>query len=247
MLKPAFPTISTAMVTQTFGNYNPALYGGDRKHKGIDYGVVSGTPVFACMDGVVAMATNQQTGYGRHVRLIHDDGCMSIYGHLSALMVKPGEYVKAGQQIGKSGGDPKDGIDGDGLSTGPHLHWEIRPAGLHASDQSAVDPMLHCLKYVPGVFQTAEVSADMGLNVRDMPSAVGRYLSTLFRKQIVKVIETKDGWARLNSLRDEWVSAKYLFFTGAVTHVLESPEIAPVEMPLADKVARLWAAHPELH
>lgn len=246
MLKTSFPTIPTALVTQIFGNYNPALYGGDHKHKGIDYGVIAGTPVYACMDGVVTIATSQQTGYGRHVRLVHDDGCMSIYGHLSTLMVKPGDYVKAGQQIGKSGGDPKDAIDGDGLSTGPHLHWEIRPAGLHASDQSAVDPMQYCLKYLPGSLQMAEVSAEGGLNVRDMPQATGRYLQSLFRKQSVKVVEIRDGWARLHSLRDEWVSAKYLFFTGEVIHVDDAPAIKP-ELSLSEKVAMLWAAHPELH
>lgn len=241
----AFPTIPTAMVTQTFGNVNPALYGGDHKHKGIDYGVIAGTPVYACMDGVVTIATNQQTGYGRHVRLVHDDSCMSIYGHLSALMVRAGDYVKAGQQIGKSGGDPKDAIDGDGLSTGPHLHWEIRPQGLHASDQGAVDPMQYCMKYLPASLQTAEVSAESGLNVRDMPMAAGRYLSLLYRKQAVRVVETKDGWARLHSLRPEWVSAKYLYFTGDVIHVDAAPEAK--EISLAEKVALLWAAHPELH
>lgn len=243
----AFPTIPTALVTQVFGNLNPGLYGGDHKHKGIDYGVIVGTPVYACMDGVVTVATNQQTGYGRHVRIVHADGCMSIYGHLSALMVKVGEDVKAGQQIGKSGGDPRDAVDGDGLSTGPHLHWEIRPSGLHASDQTAVDPMQHCLKYVSGSLQVAEVAAESGLNVRDMPMATGRYLTSLFRKQVVRVVEIKDGWARLHSLRDEWVSAKFLFFTGEVIHVDEVTAVYPVEMSLADKVALLWAAHPELH
>jgi len=247
MTKTAFPTISTALVTQVFGNLNPALYGGDHRHKGIDYGVMTGTPVYACMDGTVHTATNQQTGYGRHVRIIHTDGCMSIYGHLSALMVKPGEDVKAGQQIGKSGGDPADKIDGDGLSTGPHLHWEIRPSGLHASDQTAVDPMQYCLKYVPGALQAAEVAAETGLNVRDTPSGAGRYLTSLFRKQMVRVVEIKDGWARLHSLRPEWVSAKYLFFTGEVTHVDMLPEVKIDELTIAEKVSRLWASHPELH
>ncbi len=242
----AFPTMSTALVTQIFGNLNPALYGGDHKHKGIDYGVMTGTPVYACMDGTVHTATNQQTGYGRHVRIIHTDGCMSIYGHLSALMVKPGEDVKAGQQIGKSGGDPADKIDGDGLSTGPHLHWEIRPRGLHVSDQTAIDPMTHCLQYVPGALQVAEVAAESGLNVRDMASGAGRYLGVLFRKQIVHVAEIQDGWARLHSLRDEWVSAKYLYFTGEVKQVENAIETKFLELTLEEKVARLWAAHPEL-
>lgn len=242
----SFPTIQTAQVTQVFGNYNPALYGGDKRHKGIDYGVMAGTPVYACMDGVVHVATNQQTGYGRHVRLIHPDGSMSIYGHLNAINVKLGEAVIAGQELGKSGGDPKDRVDGDGLSTGAHLHWEIRPPNMHASDQTAVDPMQWCLQYVPGALHLAEVTAANGLNVRATPSASGQYLSVLYRKQIVHVVEIKNGWARLHSLREEWVSSNYLYYTGETKHI-EILAVSVRELTLEEKVARLWDAHPEVH
>ncbi len=60
----AFPTINTAPVSQVFGNYNPALYGGDRKHKGIDFGVMVGTPVYACIDGDVVYAGQTFPYYG---------------------------------------------------------------------------------------------------------------------------------------------------------------------------------------
>ena len=250
MTNVCFPTLKTAHVTQVFGNYNPAMYGGDRRHKGIDYGVMPGTPIYACMDGLVHMATNQQTGYGRHVRLIHPDGSMSIYGHLNVLLVTAGETVKAGQEIGKSGGDPGDKVDGDGLSTGPHLHWEIRPPNMHASDQTAVDPMQWCLQYVAGTLKLAEISAASGLNVRSLPNAAASALGALFRKQVVLVADMKDGWARLDSLRDEWVSAKYLYFTGEVKERLVPDRDEPVvvrELTLEEKVSRLWDAHPELH
>ena len=245
-MKVAFPTIPDARVTQVFDNYNPALYGGDRKHKGIDYGIMPNNPVYACMPGIVQVATNGQTGYGRNVRIIHPDGAMSIYGHLNRLLVTQGDMVEAGQEIGKSGGDPTDGVDGDGLSTGPHLHWEIRPPGKHASDQTAVDPMLYCLMYVQSQSKRAEVSAALGLNVRSAPSASARQLATLLRKEIVQVVDTRGGWARLRSLRDEWVSAKYLYFIGeTVDHVVEPP--ATAEPTLEEKVNRLWKLHPELH
>jgi murein DD-endopeptidase MepM/ murein hydrolase activator NlpD len=246
-MKTAFPTLADARVTQVFGNYNPALYGGDRKHKGIDYGIMPNNPVYACMPGIVQVAVNGQTGYGRHVRILHPDGSLSVYGHLNKLLVEKGQSVEAGQEIGKSGGDPKDGVDGDGLSTGPHLHWEIRPPGLHASDQTAVDPMDYCLRYINSQKQNAEVTAAAGLNVRSAPSASARQIGTLFRKEVVQVVEQREGWARLHSLRAEWVSAKYLYVTGAVVDTPVIENVSVPELSLEEMVGRLWAAHPELH
>lgn len=239
----SFPTISNAPVTQVYGNYNPAMYGGDRKHKGIDYGIMAGTPVYACMPGTIHTAINTQTGYGRHVRILHPDGSMSIYGHLSKLLVSAGDVVDAGREIGKSGGDPRDGIDGDGLSTGAHLHWEIRPPGKHASDQTAVDPMEYCLQYMPETVDIGEVTA-AGLNVRSDAQAAAPRLATLFRKEIVKIVEQKNGWGKLYSLRNEWVFMQYVHLTG---NVVKPASPAPAVIADAEKLARLWAAHPELH
>jgi hypothetical protein len=244
----SFPTIPGARVTQVFNNYNSALYGGDRKHKGIDYGIMPGTDVYACMPGVVHTATVAQTGYGRHVRILHPDGSMSIYGHLNIIMVNKGQSVEAGQLIGKSGGDPKDGVDGDGLSTGPHLHWEIRPPGRHASDQTAVDPLEYCLQYLDVRREAAEVIAYGGLNVRSQPNAGATKLSALYRKELVHVVERSGTWARLHSLRPEWVSATYLHFTGEIIEPKQQ-EAEPAKRPEltdAEKLKRLWDAHPEI-
>jgi murein DD-endopeptidase MepM/ murein hydrolase activator NlpD len=243
-----FPTIPTAPVTQVFNNLNPALYGGDQRHKGIDYGIMPGTAVYACMDGTVKVATTSQTGYGRHIRILHPDGSLSIYGHLNKLLVTVGENVKAGDLIGLSGGDPRDKVDGDGVSTGAHLHWEIRPPGLHASDQTAVDPMAWCLKYLPEKLSVAEVIAYGGLNVRSEPDAGAIRLSALYRKERVHVVERSGNWARLRSLRPEWVSATYLNFTGeTIEPVVIEPTTPPVEPTIEEKVRRLWEAHTELH
>jgi hypothetical protein len=242
----SFVTLANAIVTQAFGNYNPALYGGDRLHKGIDYGVMPNNPVYACMDGTVQTAINQQTGYGRHIRVLHGDGSLSIYGHLNRLLVASGDTVKAGQEIGKSGGDPRDGVDGDGLSTGAHLHWEIRPPHLHQSDQTAVDPMKWCLQYLPGRFEVAEVTAFNGLNVRSAPIATSTRLWAAKRKEVLQIVEKSNGWARIHSLRDEWVSMQYLFFTGEVIEVGQ-PETPDVDLTMEEKVDILWGAHPELH
>lgn len=241
-----FPTIPTAPVTQVFGNYNPALYGGDRRHKGIDYGVISGSSVYACMPGTVTVSQNGQTGYGRNVRITHPDGSLSIYGHLSKLLVTVGDEVLAGQEIGKSGGDPRDGIDGDGLSTGAHLHWEIRPPGLIASDQTAVDPMMYCLQYLPGLLQVGEVAA-AALNVRTLPNAAAIRIGSVFRKEIIHISDQHNNWGKIHSLRDEWISMMYVHLTGE--EIDHGAIVVPQKTELSDaeKLARLWAAHPELH
>lgn len=240
-----FPTIPTARVTQVFNNYNPLLYGGDRRHKGIDYGIAPNTDVYSCMDGIVELATTAQTGYGRHLRILHHDGSLSIYGHMNVLLVDKGQVVKAGELIGKSGGDPNDSVDGDGLSTGAHLHWEIRPPGLHASDQSAVDPMKYCIQYLDDVErEVAEITAT-GLNVRVRPHVLAPQIGLLYRKEIIHVVETYENWARVHSLRPEWSHVAYMRFTGEVIKPVPIEE--QPELTLEEKVYRLWSAHPELH
>ncbi len=259
----SFPTIATAPVTQVFGNYNPALYAGDQRHKGIDYGIVADTPIYACMSGRVTTAETKQTGYGRHIRILHDDGSLSIYGHLNALLVQVGDRVTAGELIGKSGGDPNDKVDGDGLSTGPHLHWEIRPPNMHSTDQTAVDPMDYCLQYLPAVIRYAEVTAALGLNVRAEPHVAAKQLTTAKRRQILPIVEYSNGWVRIHSLRPEWVSEKFLNYTGATIHHTAPTNTAnqaplPIfaengegqgrgEITDSEKLTRLWNAHPELH
>jgi len=75
---PACPTIPTAIITQNFNNYRPDLYGGDGRHKGIDYGIPTGTPVYACMSGLVELAAVANNGYGRHVVVKHGDGAHAL-------------------------------------------------------------------------------------------------------------------------------------------------------------------------
>jgi murein DD-endopeptidase MepM/ murein hydrolase activator NlpD len=250
---PTFPTIRTAYITQVFNNYAPGSYGGDGRHKGIDYGISVGSPIYSCLPGVVELAQKQQTGYGRHVRVRHTDGSLGIYGHLNEIMVEVGAKLTDGQQIGKSGGDPRDNVDGDGFSTGAHLHWEIRPKGVN-TDQGAVDPFLYCLKYLPMKYETAEVTAPVGLNVRTEPSASAPAMYTLKKREVVRVVEQSNGWARLQSLRPEWCSMTYLLLSGIIVNpdivVIPDPDDPKpkpvVEFTDKEKLDRLWKAHPEL-
>jgi len=91
-------------------------------HAGIDIGVPEGTSLYAVKSGKIVYAGDQgETGYGKFVVIMHDDGINSLYGHLSKIKVVIGETVKKGQVIGFSGNT--------GASTGPHLHFELRKVG----------------------------------------------------------------------------------------------------------------------
>ena len=89
-------------------------------HYGIDFGVPTGTPVYACGDGKVVLVEDRvSTGWS--IVIEHMPGLYSLYYHLDSTLIEEGMLVKAGEQIGFSGAT--------GLATGPHLHWEVRFLG----------------------------------------------------------------------------------------------------------------------
>jgi murein DD-endopeptidase MepM/ murein hydrolase activator NlpD len=87
-----------------------------RFHRGIDFGAGYGAPIVAAADGQVTGA-GWAGGYGRQVRLAHGGGIVTTYSHMSRLVAEPGSFVRQGQLIGYVGSS--------GLSTGPHLHYEV--------------------------------------------------------------------------------------------------------------------------
>jgi len=99
-----------------------------RMHKGIDVANNVGTPIRAVQDGQVSFAGWDDGGYGYLVKIIHHDGTITVYAHNSRILVQHGEIVRQGQTISLMGST--------GRSTGPHLHFEVRPAG-----RAAVNPM----------------------------------------------------------------------------------------------------------
>ena len=106
--------------TSGFGmRFHPILHR-QRMHTGLDIGAQQGTPIHAAADGVVITATYSR-GYGNMIILDHGGGVSTLYGHCSALFVNAGEKVARGQRIAAVGST--------GLSTGPHLHWEVRIGG----------------------------------------------------------------------------------------------------------------------
>ena len=107
-------------ITSSFGyRFHPILRF-SRFHAGIDFGAAWGSPIVAAADGQVVGA-GWSGGYGRQVRIVHDGGLMTTYSHMSAMVAQPGAEVRQGQVIGYVGSS--------GLSTGPHLHFEVRVGG----------------------------------------------------------------------------------------------------------------------
>lgn len=103
-------------ITSYYGNRFHPVLNTYRFHSGIDIGVYTGTPIYALKSGQVVYS-GYMSGYG-NVIMIHHGDIISVYAHNSSLLVKEGQQVKGGQLIAKSGNS--------GLSTGPHLHFEIR-------------------------------------------------------------------------------------------------------------------------
>jgi murein DD-endopeptidase MepM/ murein hydrolase activator NlpD len=127
-------------ITSYFGNrYHPILHF-TRFHAGVDIGAGWGSPIVAAGDGQVA-AAGWAGGYGREVQIAHGGGIVSVYGHMSEIVAQAGSYVRRGQLIGYVGSS--------GLSTGPHLHFEVRmggqpvnPLGVRLASAPVVDTHL---------------------------------------------------------------------------------------------------------
>jgi murein DD-endopeptidase MepM/ murein hydrolase activator NlpD len=103
-------------ITSGFGRRFHPILGYSKMHMGVDFGAPTGTPVRAVTDGVIAFA-GRNGGYGNHIRVTHNPKFGSSYSHLSRISVRPGERVLQGEVIGYVGST--------GMSTGPHLHFEV--------------------------------------------------------------------------------------------------------------------------
>jgi murein DD-endopeptidase MepM/ murein hydrolase activator NlpD len=115
--------------TSPYGMRRHPILGYSRMHAGVDWAAPTGTPIIAAGNGVVVSAGWHSGGFGRHTEIKHPNGYTSTYSHQSSIAkdVQPGARVTQGQIIGYVGST--------GMSTGPHLHYELSVNG------SKVDPM----------------------------------------------------------------------------------------------------------
>lgn len=116
---PGYKTISSP-----YGYRNHPILGVTKFHTGIDIPAPTGTSVVSIDSGTVIFS-GTKGGYGKTIMIRHDDGKVSLYAHNSYLVGKVGDRVQKGQLISKVGST--------GLSTGPHLHFEIRINGSHVN------------------------------------------------------------------------------------------------------------------
>ena len=122
----AFAWPVAGRITSGFGLRVHPILRFARMHRGIDFGAGHGAPIVAASDGQV-IASGWSGGYGRQVRIAHGGGIVTSYSHMSRTVAQAGSFVRAGQLIGYVGSS--------GLSTGPHLHYEVYRGGV------AVNPL----------------------------------------------------------------------------------------------------------
>lgn len=119
-----YPSIGE--ITSSFGYRIHPILGYKRFHAGIDFGADTGSPIYAADSGVVLFA-GWYGGYGQSVIIDHGNSLTTLYAHASELYVSEGQSIQQGQVIAA--------IGSTGLSTGPHLHFEVRQNG------EPVDPL----------------------------------------------------------------------------------------------------------
>ncbi|GLO60879.1 peptidase M23 [Vibrio sp. MACH09] len=100
-------------------------------HRGLDFAVNTGTAIYSPADGVIEVTRKSDKGSGNFIRISHSFGITSSYSHMKSFKVKSGQFVKKGDLIGYSGNS--------GLTSGPHLHYEIRFVGRSMNPSNFVD------------------------------------------------------------------------------------------------------------
>lgn len=111
----------TYRISSPFGPRNTGIPGASTFHGGVDLAANKGTPIYASASGTVTHS-GSGTGYGLYIKINHGNGVETRYAHCSELLVDKGDTVKAGQLIGLVGNT--------GISSGSHLHWEVRLNGV---------------------------------------------------------------------------------------------------------------------
>lgn len=131
--------INGAYITSGYGMRISPITGFSKKHTGIDFGAPTGTPIYASGDGVITDAYYSRV-YGNFIQLRHTNGYGTLYGHMSSYArgMRKGVRVKQGQVIGYVGTT--------GMSTGPHLHYEVIYWGTKVNPSTVKSPPGRSLK-----------------------------------------------------------------------------------------------------
>jgi len=121
---PAIQPVSNLDLTRMASGYGMRIdphYKVPKMHQGMDFTAPTGTPIYATGNGKVIRADSKSSGYGKHIRIDHGYGYVTLYAHMDEYKVKSGQRVERGDIIGLVGNT--------GKSSGPHLHYEVRHNG----------------------------------------------------------------------------------------------------------------------
>lgn len=125
------PLGTTFEISSAFGQRMHPILKEKKMHLGVDFRAPEGTPVMATSDGKVVKA-GETYGYGIRIIIQHDESYQTLYAQLSTMNVKVGQEVKKGDIIGKVGSS--------GLSTAPHLHYEVKKDGKYEDPEKYLKP-----------------------------------------------------------------------------------------------------------
>lgn len=127
-----YPMNKFSRISSPYGYRIHPISGLYEFHTGIDLAAKTGSDVHATADGVVDLASYEWNGgYGALIKVDHSFGFKTYYAHLDKLLVKKGDFIRRGQVIAHSGNT--------GISSGPHLHYEVRFLGSHLNPKNFID------------------------------------------------------------------------------------------------------------
>ena len=155
-IPPVNPDPSVYRLSSGFGYRSDPIYGRSAFHKGVDFAMNPGNPVYSTGDGVVESVKFEFFGYGNQVVIDHGFGYKTRYAHLKAVGVVEGMKIKRGECIGQSGNS--------GKSSGPHLHYEVIYKDRPVNPANYYDLSITPEEYATMVQNTADASKNITLH-----------------------------------------------------------------------------------
>ncbi len=180
--------LDTLVISSPYGTRVHPIKQYELYHMGMDFVTPEGTSVYSGRAGEVIEAAYEY-GYGKVIKIEHDDGYISIYGHLSEIFVNQGDRVEESQLIAASGNT--------GLSTGPHLHFEVRKDGV------AVNPAYYIEQYKKRPFEDLKVLAVKAKQDMFYTSGVGIRAKERQKKEM-----TSDKIESVEIIKDNYISSR---------------------------------------
>ena len=155
-IPPINPDPSVYRLSSSFGYRRDPISGRTAMHRGVDFAMKPGNPVYATGDGVIESVKFEFFGYGNQVVIDHGFGYKTRYAHLKAVGVVEGMKIKRGECIGQSGNS--------GKSSGPHLHYEVLYKGNQINPANYYDLSITPEEYSTMVQNTADASRNITLH-----------------------------------------------------------------------------------